>query len=133
MCSVSMLIPESSGDENVGSKQLDMGDDSVRGSESHSPASADQQLTEKDSLGSHNVENYADVGLVRDNGPSYTPETIPQQDASELRSFSVCADFFCQLHLCLFVLLIAIISDVVLFCIINPIFFNCLFLLQAEL
>lgn len=113
MRSVSMSIPESSGDENVGSKQLDMVDDSVRGSESHSPASADQQLTEKDSLGSHNVENYADVGLVRDNGPSYTPETMPQQDASELRSFSVCADFFCQLHLCLFGSLIAIISDLV--------------------
>ncbi|KAK6148738.1 hypothetical protein DH2020_016263 [Rehmannia glutinosa] len=90
--SVSVSSPESSGDEPAGGKQLEMMDDSVRGSGSNSPASgavSDHQLTEKkEASGSQNLDNYADVGLVRDNSPSYTPESLQQQDTPELPSFS---------------------------------------------
>ncbi|KAK6125030.1 hypothetical protein DH2020_041208 [Rehmannia glutinosa] len=89
---VSVSSPESSGDEPAGGKQLEMMDDSVRSSGSNSPASgavSDHQLTEKkESSGSQNLDNYADVGLVRDNSPSYTPESLQQQDTPELPSFS---------------------------------------------
>ncbi|KAI3455608.1 hypothetical protein Pfo_012271 [Paulownia fortunei] len=90
--SVSVSAPESSGDELAGSKQLEMMDDSVRSSGSNSPASgavSDHQLTEKkESSSPQNLDNYADVGLVRDDSPSYTPESLQQQDTSELPSFS---------------------------------------------
>lgn len=72
-------------------------DDSVRSSESDSPASgavADHQLTEKNEPSNlHNLDNYSDVGLVRENSPSYTPELRQQQEASELPSFSVSPAF----------------------------------------
>ncbi|PIN24689.1 hypothetical protein CDL12_02571 [Handroanthus impetiginosus] len=90
--SVSVSVPESSGDEPAGSKQLQLVDDSVRSSGSNSPASgamSDHQLTEqKDSSSPQNLDNYADVGLVQDNSTSYTPESLQQQDTSELPSFS---------------------------------------------
>lgn len=70
-----------------------MMDDSVRSSGSNSPASdavSDHQLTEKkESSSPQNLNDYADVGLVRGNSPSYTPESLQQQDTSELPSFSV--------------------------------------------
>ncbi|GFP90599.1 hypothetical protein PHJA_001204000 [Phtheirospermum japonicum] len=92
--SVSVSAPESSGDELAGgSKQLEMIDDSVRSSGSNSPALgavSNHQLTEtKESSGPQNLDNYVDVGLVRETSPSYTPESLQQQqDTSELASFS---------------------------------------------
>ncbi|KAL3632056.1 hypothetical protein CASFOL_025040 [Castilleja foliolosa] len=92
--SVSVSAQESSGDEQAGgSKQLEMIDDSVRSSESSSPASgavSNDQLTEpKESSGPQNLDKYVDVGLVQDNSPSYTPESLQQkQDTSELANFS---------------------------------------------
>ncbi|KAG8380134.1 hypothetical protein BUALT_Bualt07G0162000 [Buddleja alternifolia] len=90
--SVSLSAPELSENEPAASKQLEMMDDSVRGSGSNSPDSgavSDQQPTEnKEASSPQNLENYADVGLVRDNSPSYTPESLQQQDTSELPSFS---------------------------------------------
>ncbi|KAL3632956.1 hypothetical protein CASFOL_025940 [Castilleja foliolosa] len=92
--SVSVSAPESSGDEQAGgSKQLEMIDDSVRSSGSNSPASgavSNHQLTEnKESSGPQNLDKYVDVGLVRDNSPSFTPESLQQQqDTPELTSFS---------------------------------------------
>lgn len=84
--------PESSGDEPAGSKQLEIMDESVRSSDSNSPSSgaqSDRQLTEKiDSSSPQNLNEYADVGLVRGNNTTYTPESVHQQDTSELPSFS---------------------------------------------
>ncbi|GER28371.1 hypothetical protein STAS_04155 [Striga asiatica] len=92
--SVPISSPESSRDEQVGgSKPLETMDDYVRGSVSDSPASAgtsDHQPTENEgSSMPQDMGNYADSGLVRDNSPSYSPETLQQQDTSELPSFSV--------------------------------------------
>lgn len=85
--------PESSGDEPVGSKQLEIMDETVRSSDSNSPSSgaqSDRQLTEKiESSSPQNLNEYADVGLVRGNNTSYAPESVHQQDTSELPSFSV--------------------------------------------
>ncbi|KAK4427384.1 GBF-interacting protein 1 [Sesamum alatum] len=90
--SVSVSVPESSGDEPTGSKQLEMTDDSGRSSGSNSPDSgavSDDQLTEKkDSSSQQNLDNYGDVRLVRDSSPSYPPESLQQQDTSELPSLS---------------------------------------------
>ncbi|XP_073141540.1 uncharacterized protein [Henckelia pumila] len=89
--SVSVSNLEASGDEPGGSKQLEMRDDSVQSSGFNSPASddvSDSQLTEKKEASSpQNLENYADIGLVGDNPPSYTPELL-HQDTSELSNFS---------------------------------------------
>ncbi|XP_073309868.1 uncharacterized protein [Primulina huaijiensis] len=89
--SVSVSNPEASGDELGGSKQLEMGDDSVQASGFNSPASdaeSDSQLTEKKEASSpQKLENYADIGLVGDNPPSYAAELL-HQDTSELSNFS---------------------------------------------
>lgn len=89
--SASISAAETSGDEPAASKQLEMMDDSVRSSGSNSPASdvSDRQLTEKkESTSPQNLNDYADVGLLQGSSPSYTPESLQQQDASELPSFS---------------------------------------------
>lgn len=90
--SVSVSTPKASGDEPGGSKQLEMRDDSVQASGFNSPASdaeSDSQLNEnKEASSPQNLENYADIGLVGDNPPSYTPELL-HQDTSELSNFSV--------------------------------------------
>lgn len=89
--SASVSAAETSGDEPAASKQLEMVDDTVRSSGSNSPASdvSDRQLTEqKESTSPQNLNDYADVGLLQGNSPSYTPESLQQQDTSELPSFS---------------------------------------------
>ncbi|KAL7100182.1 hypothetical protein ACP275_09G131800 [Erythranthe tilingii] len=90
--SISVSVPESSLDDLAGSRQVETMDDSVRSSESNSPDSgavSDHKLTEKkEPSNPKNLENYAAVGLVRANSPSYTPELLQQQDASELPTFS---------------------------------------------
>ncbi|KAI3463234.1 hypothetical protein Pfo_019897 [Paulownia fortunei] len=89
--SVSASAPESSGEEPAGSKQLEMMNETVRSSGSNSPALravSDEQAENKESSSPQNLDNYADVGLVRDNSPSYTPESLQQQDTSEWPSFS---------------------------------------------
>lgn len=90
--SVSVSAPESSGDEPTGSKQLEMTDDSGRSSGSNSPQSgavSDDQLTEKkETSGPQNLDNYGDVRLVQDSSPSYPPESLQQQDTTELPSLS---------------------------------------------
>lgn len=75
-----------------------MVDDTVRSSGSNSPASdiSDLQLTEqKESTSPQNLNDYSDVGLLQGNSPSYTPESLQQQDTSELPSFSV-SKFYCS-------------------------------------
>ncbi|XAR49901.1 hypothetical protein NMG60_11004079 [Bertholletia excelsa] len=91
--SLSASVPESSIDDNPASKPVDFLDDQVRNSGSSSPASgaaSENQLADKkDSPSPQNLDSYADIGLVRDNSPSYTPaEPQQQQDAHELSNFS---------------------------------------------
>ncbi|KAH6790083.1 hypothetical protein C2S51_005089 [Perilla frutescens var. frutescens] len=90
--SVAVSAAETSGDQPAASKHLEMMEDSARSSGSNSPASghvSDRQLTEKnDSTSPQNLNDYADVGLVRGNSPSYTPESLQRHDTSELPSFS---------------------------------------------
>lgn len=79
--SASNVTPESSGDESFGSKQVELVDERVRISGSSSPASAavSEQLTErKESSSPRDLDNYVDVGLVRENSPSYTPSESQQ-------------------------------------------------------
>ncbi|KAM3200050.1 putative protein isoform X1 [Capsicum annuum] len=90
---LSVLVSESSTDEPVGSKQLDVADDRVQNPVSTSPGSGvilDQKLADnRESSSPENLGNYPDVGLVQDNSASYTPpESHQQQDASNLSSFS---------------------------------------------
>ncbi|KAF7814076.1 GBF-interacting protein 1-like isoform X1 [Senna tora] len=84
-----------SSDDVSGSKLVDFVDDQVGNTGLESPASgaaSEQQLADqKESLSPQNLENYADIGLVRDNGPSYVPsETQQQQDSHDMPGFSVC-------------------------------------------
>ncbi|OVA08912.1 Protein of unknown function DUF1296 [Macleaya cordata] len=74
--------------------QVDLLDDPGRNTGSDSPASAETSehpLPEKnESTSPGNLENYVDIGLVRNNSPSYTPaEPQQQQDPPELSSFPV--------------------------------------------
>ncbi|KAH0707625.1 hypothetical protein KY290_012142 [Solanum tuberosum] len=90
---LSVLVSESSTDDPVGSKQLDLADDRVQIPESTSPGSdviLDQKLSDnRESSSPEDLGNYADVGLVQDNSASYTPpESQQQQNASNLSSFS---------------------------------------------
>ncbi|XP_047962571.1 GBF-interacting protein 1-like isoform X2 [Salvia hispanica] len=88
--SVSVSATETSGDEPVTTKSLEMMDGSVRSSESNSPPSGDlsDRTEKKDSSSPQNFHDYADVGLMRGNSPSYTPESLQQHDTTELPSFS---------------------------------------------
>ncbi|KAL2493299.1 Kinase-related protein of unknown function (DUF1296) [Abeliophyllum distichum] len=90
--SVSASALESSTEEPAVGKQLELMDDHVHRSGSNSPASgtvSDHQSSEKrESSSPENLDNYADVGLVRNNSPSYSPELLQTQDTSELPSFS---------------------------------------------
>ncbi|XP_065866801.1 uncharacterized protein [Euphorbia lathyris] len=89
--SLSVSVPETSSDDTSAKKQVELVDEQVRNSESDSPASgvvSEHQLPEKASS-PPNLDNYADIGLVRDDSPSYTPpESQQQQDPPELPSFS---------------------------------------------
>ncbi|KAL3322170.1 hypothetical protein AABB24_039679 [Solanum stoloniferum] len=90
---LSVLVSESSTDDPVGSKQLDLADDRIQIPESTSPGSdviLDQKLSDnRESSSPEDLGNYADVGLVQENSASYTPpESQQQQNASNLSSFS---------------------------------------------
>jgi hypothetical protein len=83
-----------------GSKQVDLRDDQIRSSESDSPASgaaSEQQLPDnEESSSSQNLDNYANMGLVRDTSPSYAPAS-QQQDSHDMPGFSV-SEYFCFYH-----------------------------------
>ena len=89
---MSASAPDLSSDNASGSKHVDLLDDQVRNSDSDSPVSgegSEHQLPDK-SPSPPNLDDYADIGLVRENSPSYTPsETQQQQDPPELPNFSV--------------------------------------------
>ncbi|KAJ8756219.1 hypothetical protein K2173_024766 [Erythroxylum novogranatense] len=80
-----------SSDEASGSKQTDLLDDKVRNSESDSPASvmvSENQLPDNPSS-PPNLDSYSEIGLVRENSPSYTPsESQQQQGHPEMSNFS---------------------------------------------
>ncbi|RVX16837.1 hypothetical protein CK203_003234 [Vitis vinifera] len=86
--SLSVSPPESSSDD--GSKQVDL-DDQYINSGTASPesgeASEHQLPDKKESSSPQNLENYADIGLVRESSPSYTPESQQQQERHVLPSF----------------------------------------------
>ncbi|XP_015865871.3 GBF-interacting protein 1-like isoform X2 [Ziziphus jujuba] len=92
VASLSASIPESSNDDASGSKLVDSLEDQVMNSGSDSPPSAaasDQQLTDKNESSSpQNLDSYGDIGLVRDNSPSYAPSESHQQVPPELPGFS---------------------------------------------
>jgi len=79
---------------------VDLRDDHVRSSESESPASGaapEQQLPDnKESSSSQNLDNYGNIGLVRDTSPSYAPAS-QQQDSHNMPGFSV-SDYFSSYH-----------------------------------
>ncbi|XP_022853197.1 uncharacterized protein LOC111374710 isoform X4 [Olea europaea var. sylvestris] len=89
---VSASVPEYSTEDPAGGKQLELMDGHIRNSGSNSPASvamSDHQSSEqRESSSPENLDNYADVGLVRNNSPSYSPELLQTQDTSALPSFS---------------------------------------------
>ncbi|XP_061981930.1 GBF-interacting protein 1-like isoform X2 [Populus nigra] len=83
--------PESSSEDAPGGKQIELLDDQARNSESDSPEAglaSEHQLPEKSSS-PPDLDNYADIGLVRNSSPSSAPsESQQQQDHPELPSFS---------------------------------------------
>lgn len=93
MCSLSSSAPESRSDEASGTKSVDLLDDHVRNSGSDFPAPSavpEHQLPEKKETSSpQSVDNYADIGLVRDNSPSFAPSDSQHQDPPELQGFTV--------------------------------------------
>jgi hypothetical protein len=96
---LTVTASELSTDDVSGSKQVDLRDDHVRSSESESPASgaaSEQQLPDnKESSSSQNLDNYSNIGLLRDTSPSYAPAS--QQDSHNMPSFSV-SDYFYFYH-----------------------------------
>ena len=83
---------ELSTDNVSGSKQVNLSNDHVRSSESESPASgvaSEQQLPDnKESSSSQNLDNYANVGFIRDTSSSYAPAQSQQQDSHDMPGFS---------------------------------------------
>lgn len=91
--SLTTSAPDSSSDDNSGSKQDELLDDQVRNSCSGSPASGaavDHQFSDKrESSSLQNLDNYSDVGMVRDSTSSYPPSESQQlHDTPELPNFS---------------------------------------------
>ncbi|XP_010261966.1 PREDICTED: GBF-interacting protein 1-like isoform X2 [Nelumbo nucifera] len=91
--SASASALSASSEDASGSNQFDLLDDKVRNSESNSPASAvasENPLPEKrESSSPQNLENYADIGLARNDNPPFTSgEPQQQQDPPGLPSFS---------------------------------------------
>ncbi|XP_031261821.1 GBF-interacting protein 1-like isoform X3 [Pistacia vera] len=92
--SFSVAASKSSGDEVSGNNPVDILDDQVRNSGSDSPASveaSEHQLPDdiKETSSPQNLDNYDDIGLVRENNQSYALSESPQQqDPSELANFS---------------------------------------------
>ena len=89
----SLSAPESTTDDSSSSKQVDLNDEKNRNSGSDSPrsgsASENQLPDKKESSSPRTLDNYADIGLVQDNSPSYAPSESQQQDHPELPGFSV--------------------------------------------
>ncbi|KAK2652394.1 hypothetical protein Ddye_012250 [Dipteronia dyeriana] len=91
--SSSVPASKSSGIDVSGSKPAEILNDQVINSESNSPTSgesSEHQLPDdiKDTSSPQNLDNYADIGLIRDNTPAYTLSESQQQDPPELTSFS---------------------------------------------
>ncbi|KAK3220370.1 hypothetical protein Dsin_014340 [Dipteronia sinensis] len=91
--SSSVPASKSSGIDVSGSKPAEILNDQVINSESNSPASgesSEHQLPDdiKDTSSPQNLDNYADIGLIRDNTPAYALSESQQQDPPELASFS---------------------------------------------
>ncbi|KAI4355495.1 hypothetical protein L6164_004261 [Bauhinia variegata] len=91
--SLSVAVPESSSDDVSASKQVGLLDDHIGNTGSDSPASvsaSEQQLPDnKESSSPQNLDNYADIGLVRDSSPTYAPsEPQQQQDSHDMPGFS---------------------------------------------
>ncbi|KAI4329141.1 hypothetical protein L6164_021437 [Bauhinia variegata] len=84
--------PEFSSDDVSASKQVDMQEDHVRNTGSDSPASgsaSEQQLPDnKESSSAQNLDDYADIGLVRDSSPTYARSESQQQDSHDMPGFS---------------------------------------------
>lgn len=90
--SLSVSASESVVEDTSGSKQVDVLPDQVRYSASDSPVSTavhEPQLSDKrDTLSPRDLDSYADIGLVQESSPSYTPDSQQQQDRVELQSFA---------------------------------------------
>ncbi|KAM5579508.1 hypothetical protein ABKV19_009337 [Rosa sericea] len=89
--SLSTSAPESRCDEASGTKPVDLLDDQVRnsGSDFSAPSAVPEHLPEKKETSSpQSLDNYADIGLVRDNSPSFAPSDSQHQDPPELQGFT---------------------------------------------
>ncbi|KAK7389654.1 hypothetical protein VNO78_24877 [Psophocarpus tetragonolobus] len=90
--SLTVPAPELPTDDVSGSKQVDLRDDHIRSSGSDSPASgaaSEQPLPDnKDSSNTQNLDNYANIRLVRDSSPSYAPSEPQQQDSHDMPGFA---------------------------------------------
>ncbi|XP_024022469.1 GBF-interacting protein 1-like isoform X1 [Morus notabilis] len=88
----SLSAPESSIGDASGSKQVDLTDEQIRNSGSDSPTSGgtseNQFPDKKESTSPQNLDNYADIGLVQGNSPSYAPADSQQPEHPELPGFS---------------------------------------------
>nr|XP_011467415.1 PREDICTED: uncharacterized protein LOC101293990 isoform X2 [Fragaria vesca subsp. vesca] len=88
--SLSTSAPESHSDE-ASTKPIDLLDDQVRnsGSDFSAPSAVPEHLPEKRETSSpQSLDNYADIGLVRDNSPSFTPSDSQNQDPPEMQGFT---------------------------------------------
>lgn len=91
--SLSVSAVEPSVDDACSSKPTELRDAQVRNSGADSPESivaSEHQLPDnKESSSPQNLDNYADIGLVQENSPSYGPsESQQHQDPPELPGFS---------------------------------------------
>lgn len=96
-----MSAPESFVGDASGSKQVDLADEKIRNSGSDSPpsggATSENQFPDKkESSSPRNLDNYADIGLVEDNSPSYAPSDSQQQEHPEIPGFSVSNVQICE-------------------------------------
>ena len=87
--SASASAPESYSDDASSNKQVELPDEQVRHSGSDSPASGtvSEHQSPDNSSSPPNLDNYADIGLVRDNSPFIPSKSQHQQDHPELSSF----------------------------------------------
>ncbi|KAK7389653.1 hypothetical protein VNO78_24875 [Psophocarpus tetragonolobus] len=90
--SLTVPAPEMPTDDVSESKQVDLRDDRFRSSGDDFPASgaaSEQPLPDnKDSSNTQNLDNYANIGLVRDSNPSSAPSEPEQQDSHDMPGFA---------------------------------------------
>lgn len=94
---MSTSAPESHSDE-ASTKPIDLLDDQVRnsGSDFSAPSAVPEHLPEKRETSSpQSLDNYADIGLVRDNSPSFAPSDSQNQDPPEMQGFTVSSKVLC--------------------------------------